>query len=82
MSKKSQSIPKSTKFEDALGELENLIEQLEAGDQSLEQSLLQFERGMLLSQFCQKSLAEAERKVQILIADKDDQDNSLADFDQ
>lgn len=82
MSKKAATIPKSTKFEDALGELEALIEQLETGDQSLEESLVQFERGMKLSQFCQKSLAEAEKKVQILIADKAEQDDALADFDQ
>ncbi len=82
MSKKPAAIPKSTKFEDALGELETLIEQLEAGDQSLEESLVQFERGMLLSQFCQKSLSDAEKKVQILIADKESEDDALADFDQ
>ena len=82
MAKKSAAIPKSTKFEDALGELETLIEQLETGDQSLEESLVQFERGMLLSQFCQKSLADAEEKVKILIADKESEDESLADFEQ
>lgn len=82
MSKKSPGIPKSTKFEDALGELETLIEQMEAGDQPLEASLIQFERGMLLSQFCQKSLIDAEKKVQILIADKEGEDGGLADFDQ
>jgi exodeoxyribonuclease VII small subunit len=82
MSKKSTSIPKSTKFEDALGELETLIEQLETGDQSLEESLVQFERGMALSQFCQNSLSDAEKKVKILIADKDSEDDALADFEQ
>lgn len=82
MSKKPAAIPKSTKFEDALGELETLIEQLESGEQSLEASLVQFERGMLLSQFCQKSLTDAEKKVKILIADKPDDDNALADFEQ
>ena len=82
LSKKPAAIPKSTKFEDALGELESLIEQLETGDQSLEESLVQFERGMLLSQFCQKSLADAEEKVKILIADKESEDESLADFEQ
>jgi len=70
MSKKSASIPKSTKFEDALGELEELIENLEGGEQSLEESLVQFERGMKLSKFCQQSLADAEKKIKILVADK------------
>lgn len=82
MSKKSPTIPKGTKFEDALGELEALIEQLEAGEQSLDESLVQFERGMLLSQFCQKSLSDAEKKVQILVADKENEKDALADFDQ
>ena len=70
MSKKSTTIPKSTKFEDALGELEALIENLEGGEQSLEESLVQFERGMKLSKFCQQSLSDAEKKIKILMADK------------
>lgn len=70
MSKKSANIPKSTKFEDALGELEELIENLESGEQSLEESLVQFERGMKLSKFCQQSLTDAEKKIKILMADK------------
>ncbi|OED40753.1 exodeoxyribonuclease VII small subunit [Chromatiales bacterium (ex Bugula neritina AB1)] len=74
-------MPKSTKFEDALGELESLIENLESGDQSLEESLVQFERGMMLSKFCQQSLSEAEKKVKILMADKTGGDATLADFE-
>ncbi len=81
MSKKAAAIPKSTKFEDALGELESLIENLESGDQSLEQSLVQFERGMMLSKFCQQSLSEAEKKVKILMADKVSEDGKLEDFE-
>ena len=81
MSKKSATIPKSTKFEDALGELETLIETLESGDQSLEQSLVQFERGMLLSKFCQQSLSDAEKKIKILMADKQSKDGELKDFE-
>lgn len=81
MSKKSATIPKSTKFEDALGELETLIETLESGDQSLEQSLVQFERGMLLSKFCQQSLSDAEKKIKILMADKQGKDGELKDFE-
>ena len=81
MSKKSATIPKSTKFEDALGELETLIEALESGDQSLEQSLVQFERGMLLSKFCQQSLSDAEKKIKILMADKQGKDGELKDFE-
>jgi len=54
-------------FEDSLAELEQLVSQLEQGDISLEESLKSFERGVTLTRICQKSLQEAEQKVQILI---------------
>lgn len=53
-------------FENALAELESLVEQLEQGDISLEDSLKRFERGVELTQTCQKALADAEQKVHIL----------------
>ena len=81
MSKKSAAIPKSTKFEDALGELEELIQNLEGGEQSLEESLVQFERGMKLSKFCQQSLTDAEKKIKILVADKGASESDLEDFE-
>jgi len=58
---------KSTTFEDSLAELEQLVNQLEQGDISLEESLKSFERGVNLTRTCQKALQEAEQKVQILI---------------
>jgi exodeoxyribonuclease VII small subunit len=57
----------SSSFEEALGELEQLVNRLEAGDISLEESLQAFERGVNLTRMCQKALQEAEQKVQILI---------------
>jgi exodeoxyribonuclease VII small subunit len=54
-------------FEKALKELEALVERMEAGDLSLEESLKDFERGVALTRACQKALAEAEQKVQILL---------------
>ncbi|MCK5355024.1 MAG: exodeoxyribonuclease VII small subunit [Methyloprofundus sp.] len=57
----------TTLFEDSLAELEQLVEQLEQGDISLEESLKTFERGVKLTRTCQKSLQEAEQKVQILL---------------
>lgn len=53
-------------FENALAELESLVEQLEQGDTSLEDSLKRFERGIELTRTCQKALADAEQKVHIL----------------
>lgn len=53
-------------FEQALQELESLVEQLERGDLSLENSLKLFERGITLAQHCQTALTSAEQKVRIL----------------
>lgn len=57
----------TTSFEDALAELEQLVNRLERGDISLEESLQAFERGVNLTRICQKALQEAEQKVQVLI---------------
>lgn len=67
MSQKARKIPKSTRFEDAIAELESIVQTLEQGEQSLEESLEQFERGVSLSRFCQDSLNHAEQKVKILL---------------
>lgn len=59
---------KSTfQFEESLTELEQLIQHLEKGDITLEDSLKTFERGIQLTRACQKALKEAEHKVQILL---------------
>lgn len=58
---------KQPNFESALAELETLVETLEQGDISLEESLKLFERGVTLTRNCQKALQEAEQKVQILL---------------
>ncbi len=59
-------------FEESLQELEEIVEQMEQGDITLEQSLKAFERGIKLTRTCQKALQEAEQKVQILL-EKDGQ---------
>lgn len=53
-------------FEDTLTELETLVDTLEEGELTLEQSLAAFERGVKLTRTCQKALDEAEQKVRIL----------------
>lgn len=55
------------KFEDALSKLEGIVEELERGELSLEESLAAFEEGIRLSRICSKQLDEAERKIEILI---------------
>jgi exodeoxyribonuclease VII small subunit len=59
------------KFEEALARLETIVGQLEKGDLPLEDSLKIFEEGVRLSKNCLKLLEEAERKVEILLQDKD-----------
>jgi len=54
-------------FESALKELEQLVERMERGDQTLEQSLKDFERGVELTKACQKTLKDAEQRVEKLV---------------
>ncbi len=62
MARKKQGVD----FEAALEELEGLVERMEEGDLSLEDSLKTYERGIELSRACQKSLDAAEQRIQIL----------------
>ena len=57
----------SLDFEQSLTDLQNLVERLENGELSLEDSLTAFEQGIRLTSDCQASLAQAEQKVQILL---------------
>jgi exodeoxyribonuclease VII small subunit len=59
--------PETPNFESSLQELEALVEKMEQGDLSLEESLSHFERGVQLSRTCQQALKEAEQKVEILM---------------
>lgn len=53
-------------FEQSLGELNQIVEQLEQGNLPLEQSLQQFETGVKLIRHCQQALTQAEQKVSLL----------------
>lgn len=54
-------------FETSLAELEAIVEKLEQGELSLDESLQQFERGVQLTRACQAALKQAEQKVEILL---------------
>jgi exodeoxyribonuclease VII small subunit len=54
-------------FERSLAELEGIVDKLEQGDLSLDESLKQFERGVQLTRACQSALKDAEQKVEILL---------------
>jgi exodeoxyribonuclease VII small subunit len=58
-------------FEESLKKLETIVDQLEKGDLTLEDSVKLFEEGVGLSAACKKELDEAEGKVQILIKQRD-----------
>ena len=59
------------RFEDALDKLEKIVSKLEEGDLPLEESLKCFEEGIRLSRFCNQKLDEAEKRVEILLKDKE-----------
>ena len=54
-------------FEQSLANLEQLVEQMESGELSLEKALETFEQGIQLTRQCQTMLGQAEQKVQLLI---------------
>lgn len=58
--------PSVARFEAALGELEQVVTQLERGELKLEESLQLFERGVALTRECRSSLDSAELKVKAL----------------
>ena len=58
---------KAPEFEEALAELERLVERLERGDLPLDEALKTFERGVELTRHCQTSLKSAQQKVEILL---------------
>lgn len=58
---------KTPEFEHSLNELQALVERLESGDLSLEQSLATFEQGIALTRECQSALQDAEQRVQVLL---------------
>ena len=58
------------KFEDCLARLEQIVGRLETGNLPLEESLKIFEEGIRLSKSCLKILEDAERKVEVLVQDR------------
>jgi len=79
-SKKSTKKTDTLDFEASMIELESLVERMEHGELSLEDSLKDFERGIALTRSCQKSLQETEQKIQQLI-EKNGQDE-LVPFEE
>ncbi len=59
------------KFEEALKKLEKIVDDLEDGNLSLDDSLEKYEEGIRLSKMCSKKLEVAKKKVEILLKSED-----------
>lgn len=77
-------MPKSRKidFEKSLDRLEALVQEMESGELSLEQSLRAFESGIKLSRDCQRALDDAEQKVQMLLEENGELRSDAFDPDE
>lgn len=62
---------KDLNFEDAMKKLESIADELEKGDLSLDESVSKFEEGMKLSKKCSDFLDSSEKKITMIINDKD-----------
>lgn len=60
-------LQKNLKFEQALSKLEAMIQKLEDGNLPLDESLKVFEEGMVLVQFCEQKLSEAEGTIEMIM---------------
>jgi exodeoxyribonuclease VII small subunit len=63
----SGALPAS--FEEAVAELESLVQSMESGSLALEQSLAAYRRGALLAAHCRRLLADVQQQVKVLEAD-------------
>lgn len=63
---------KAPPFEKSIAELDKIVKQLEKGELSLDESLKQYEKAMILARKCQQVLTEAEQKVQMLSSAEND----------
>ena len=75
----SNSKKKSLNFESTLSEIEKIIESLEEGNLSLEDSIEAYEKGISLTKACQKMLSDAELKIKKL-SSKEGEDVSFEDI--
>jgi exodeoxyribonuclease VII small subunit len=66
MAEKGKSLQKLS-FEEALERLEKIVQDLESGDLSLEESVKSFEKGIELSKLCKKKLESAEERVKKIV---------------
>lgn len=68
---KKPELPRKVDFERSLARLEEVVQRLESPNLSLDEAMKLFEEGVQLSRECQKQLAEAEARVEILLKKAD-----------
>ncbi|GEN32815.1 MULTISPECIES: exodeoxyribonuclease VII small subunit [Aneurinibacillus] len=69
MAKKKAEVP----FEEAMKQLEEVVQQLEAGDVPLEKAIALFQEGMELSKLCSRKLNDVEQKIEMLLDQEGEQ---------
>ena len=62
-----ETTEKEPTFEASLEELENLVDQLERGQLTLDESIETFEKGMTLALLCNQKIEASEKKVEVLM---------------
>ena len=62
---------KNISFEEALKELESIVQKLESGQVKLEEAVAAYEKGVQMQKICEEKLKEAQMKVEKLILDKE-----------
>jgi len=63
--------PKYKDFESALGRLEEITEELESGESSLEESIELYTEGLNIAKFCNDTLTDAEKKIKLIVKDSE-----------
>jgi exodeoxyribonuclease VII small subunit len=58
-------------FEMAMKQLEQIVQELEAGDMPLEKAIKKFEEGIKVSKYCSEKLDESEKRITLLMRDSD-----------
>lgn len=76
---KEKNNEEEIKFEDAMKRLEEIANELEKDDLTLDDSIAKFEEGMNLSKKCKQMIDSAEKKITILIGNKEDEFNIQKD---
>ena len=77
----SQTPVDQMSFEQAMAELEAVVDQLDRGEVTLDESIKLYERGALLKKRCEQKLKEAEEKVAAITLDEDGNPNGTAKMD-